>query len=231
VELKEYDGWYDTSSRRLKQWLNCKIKDGYCEAGLSTLDYNLPQDCCQLTLLKEGYFDEYRGKLYKNHFHSNSNRFKSKEERDQYMADLIKDKAKARAKMDTEDTPRQAISRHEKVGMRFIKKETVSRCDTKMFATNYKGFYLSKIRVHDITRTGVEPTDMKWEAYVNNKLAFLFNRQEQKMENIYLNMVSNDCKLNREILQLKLDVATVNTDSVAHYCRYRQDNFEESLAK
>jgi hypothetical protein len=55
---------------------------------------------------------------------------------------------------------------------------------------------------------------MKWEAYVNNKLSFLFNRQEQKLEQIYMEMIANDCKLNREILRVKIGFSTVNIDSV-----------------
>jgi len=98
--------------------------------------------------------------------------------------------------------------------MRFIKKDSVLRCDTTIFSTNYKGFYLSTTRVHEVKEASVGPADMKWDAYVNNKLSFLFNRQKQKLDQIYMDMIANDCKLNREILRVKIGFSTVNIDSV-----------------
>jgi len=214
AELKEYDGWYDTETGYLKQHPNCQVKDGYCNSGLSTLTYEIPKDKCSLMFLREGNFDEYQGKLYKNHFKSHSHRFRNREERERYMQDLLKEEEKSRVKLGTEDTPIAVISRDEKLGMRFVKRDSVVRCDTTMFSTNYKGFFLSTTRVHEVKEARVGPTEMKWEAYVNNKLSFFFNRQEQKAEQIYMEMIANDCKLNREILRVKIGFSTVNIDSV-----------------
>jgi len=77
------------------------------------------------------------------------------------MQDLLKEEKKSRIRLDTEDTPIAVIYSEEKLEIRFVKKDSVVRCDTTMFSTNYKGFYLCTTRVHEVKEATVGPADMK----------------------------------------------------------------------
>jgi hypothetical protein len=186
VETKEYEGWYEVATGNLKQWSKCRIRDGYCEAGLSTLVYDVPKEDCQLTLLKKGLFDEYRGQLYKNQFQDKEIRLQSQADKDQFMKQIMREKTRESANLNTEDTPVAVMSTKLEDGMRFVRKDPVLRCGTTMYSTNYKGFYLSKAKVHDGGKAQIDVTQIKWDMYLNNKLSFLFNKQEEKIENIFI---------------------------------------------
>ena len=42
--------------------------------------------------------------------------------------------------------------------------------------------------------------DTQWDAYFNNKIDYTFHQLSTTIEDVYREMMQNDCRLNREIL-------------------------------
>ena len=54
--------------------------------------------------------------------------------------------------------------------------------------------------------------DTQWDAYFNNKIDYTFHQLSTTIEDVYREMMQNDCKLNREILRTKMALVATNPD-------------------
>jgi len=61
-------------------------------------------------------------------------------------------------------------------------------------------------------RTEKKVHDIAWNMYFNNKIDFIHFKVMNTIEDVYRDLMLNDCRLNREILQTKMALVATNPD-------------------
>ena len=193
VELREYQVSFDTNTGKMMSRPYCRASFESCETDNSILIYKVNTNLCNLVYIKADKFNKITGYTYKP---VQSGRTVLESE-----------------PIPEEKTPEVIMSTSPGIHMRFILKESITKCDESVRSTNYKGIYVSRKTLTE-AKTALDKTDVNTFTYFNNKMDFLFHTNRKSMEKAYEETVRNDCKLNREILRTKLAVAITNPNIV-----------------
>ena len=193
VELREYQVSFDTNTGKMMSRPYCRASFESCETDNSMIIYKVNTNLCNLVYIKADRFNKVSGYTYKP---VQSGRTVLESE-----------------PIPEEKTPEVIMSTSPGIHMRFILKESITKCDETIRSTNYKGIYVSRKTIVE-AKTALDKTDVNTFTYFNNKMDFLFHTNRKSMEKAYEETVRNDCRLNREILRTKLAVAITNPNIV-----------------
>jgi len=73
-----------------------------------------------------------------------------------------------------QNTPIVLMSTDDDV-IRFIRKETTSKCNRKVYNTNYDNIYVSKEIINNAIKS-IKPVDLRQYYYMNNKIDYVSSR-------------------------------------------------------
>ena len=204
VELREYQVTFDSVTGKMMDRPHCTSSHTVCFTGTSTIIYKVNVHQCSLTLLKQAEFIELKGYQYQHTEMLGKISIKPREFRNSVNQSNIP----------TSATPTVIMARSTKIMLRFVLKDDALRCGTTVQRTNYPNIYVSKKLIQD-GAVKVLREDADLSKYFNNKIDYLYHLQLLTMEQFYEEVVSNDCRLNREIIRTKLAIALTNQDVVA----------------
>jgi len=211
TELRKFQATFDSITRKMMTHPFCFADETSCETGESIIIYRVDPKECSLALLKTVNFKTITGNIFD-------------ESRN------VKDEKRQRTIIRKKNTPTIYISAKEEDMMKFIEKEKVIKCQNEVIETNYKGIYLSEKLIRS-AKDSINKFDVKALTYMHNKVDYLYHYSLMTTQKLYHETIKNDCKLNYQVLQLKVASATVNPELIAPMLFYEKGTFARVMGE
>ena len=149
TELRQWEGVFDELTEKMQTHSFCNSETKSCQTGESILGYNVKTKDCNISFLKSSDFIEIKGEQVHDHKQASSISHSEKQGRRSIRAS-------------TKKTPTVLMSALTDDGMRFIRKESISKCGKQIYLTNYKGLYFSKVKIEE-AKEQVHNADIKYQ--------------------------------------------------------------------
>ncbi|HBK71150.1 MAG TPA: hypothetical protein DDZ39_05755 [Flavobacteriaceae bacterium] len=202
ITIKKSEVAFDPDTNEMMSRSYCSAKSNFCFDGKTSIIYDIRKQECNLVFLKTVNFDVIRGKIFDNN--------------------LFIDKLNSRPKkiyrtektINSHITPVVLIANKTSDAIRLVRKDQVVKCGQSVYLTNYDRIVVSTVRVKEAI-IKISKKEINLAVYFNNKADYLYHHQLRQIEDLYREMIINDCKLNREILRTKMALIVTNPNIAA----------------